>query len=333
MAVQSQLFQGEDVWFLGECNNLRPMLSEIAITPLRVVGLIGTELKFEAAYGQITQFTADTAKNAVEVVCSDGRSVVFKNVPAEDMGAIRHYYEHGRSHPAPEHLVRTANETVRARSAASARAADAAKLHWPQSAIRGPLTKKASEAILRQCHDQEQPWLILTSDGGAGCLVGFGDRAVIIKTGALTSFMAGSLGGERSATFHFADITGIEYNSGMVSGVLEILTPSYNGTANRDYWRGANQSRNADANSPWTLSNCLPLNKSEYRNYLPEINELKARIGQAKNPHHPTPSLLPAAPPHPPSDLVDKLRQLAAPHEAGALTDAEFAAAKARVLG
>lgn len=145
LAVQSQLFQGEDVWFLGECNNLRPMLSEIAITPLRVVGLIGTELKFEAAYGQITQFTADTAKNAVEVVCSDGRSVVFKNVPAEDMGAIRHYYEHGRSHPAPEHLVRTANETVRARSAASARAADAAKLHWPQSAIRGPLTKKPAK--------------------------------------------------------------------------------------------------------------------------------------------------------------------------------------------
>ncbi len=33
---------------------------------------------------------------------------------------------------------------------------------WPDSIVRGKLGRKASEAILRQCQDDEQPWFILT---------------------------------------------------------------------------------------------------------------------------------------------------------------------------
>lgn len=41
----------------------------------------------------------------------------------------------------------------------------------------------------------------------------------------------------------------------------------------------------------------------------------------------------PAAAPAPGADTVDRLKELAALHDAGALTDAEFAAAKAKLLG
>ncbi|MGS2806082.1 SHOCT domain-containing protein [Nocardia sp. MW-W600-9] len=40
-----------------------------------------------------------------------------------------------------------------------------------------------------------------------------------------------------------------------------------------------------------------------------------------------------APPPAPPVDLVDKLKQLSELHSAGALSDAEFATAKAQLLG
>lgn len=51
--------------------------------------------------------------------------------------------------------------------------------------------------------------------------------------------------GAARRTFMFHDVTGIEYNSGMHTGVLEVLTPSYQGSANKDFWRGKNRSRNA----------------------------------------------------------------------------------------
>ena len=150
------------------------------------------------------------------------------------------------------------------------------------------------------------------------------------QDGRLHLYMAGSLGGERPATFHFADITGIEFNSGWVNGVLEILTASYSGSTNKDFWRGSNRSRNADSNNPWTLSNCLPLLKSEHNSYLPEINELKARVGKSKQVR-----VQVAAPQVAPNSdgLAEQLQKLGDLHASGVLSAEEFAAAKARLLG
>jgi hypothetical protein len=41
----------------------------------------------------------------------------------------------------------------------------------------------------------------------------------------------------------------------------------------------------------------------------------------------------PAAPPQAPSPMIDQLNQLAALHQQGVLTDSEFAAAKAKLIG
>lgn len=328
-AAQAALLPGEEVWFLGVCNNLKPFASEIALTELRLVALQDREIKFEARYSDIASLTADPKKGTVEVVRHDGHSMVFKMVPKEDHDAITQFVERGRVTPPPPSLLQSAESAAAAESAAQERVAAAKSSHWPATTVKGKLSRKASEAILRQCIDTEQPWLILTSSGGAGTLVAFDDRLAIIKTGAMTSFMAGSLGGERSATFHFTDITGIEFNSGFVNGVLEVLTASYSGSANKDFWRGSNQSRNADSNDPWTLSNCLPLLKSEYNAYLTEINELKARVSSSKQ----RTVQVAAPPPPPPSDgLAEQLQKLAGLRDAGILSEDEFAAAKARLL-
>lgn len=330
-SAQKALHQNEDVWFLGPCNNMRPMASQLALTPLRLVALEGSEIAFEARYSEIASLTTNAKWETVNVIRLDGRSMVIKQVPKGDHGAINGCFNLGLSTPPPPELLEAETAAAATPEAVTARRVEKAKaLIWAQSTVRGQLSQKASLAVQRQCHVDEQPWLILTSSGGAGTLVAFDDRMVIIKTGGWTSYMAGSLGGERSATFHFTDITGIEYNSGFYSGVLEVLTASYSGSANHDFWRGSGKSRNADADDPWTLSNCLPLTKDEYTEYLPNINELKARISKSKQMTvqvvAPTPQT-PAAP-----GLVDQLEKLADLRNSGVLSEDEFAAAKARLL-
>lgn len=194
------------------------------------------------------------------------------------------------------------------------------------SALRGP----AVRAVRELAHAGEVPWLIINPGGATGALVAFEDRCAIIKTGAMTGLLAGSLFGGRQAVFYFADITGIEYNSGLVTGVLEILTPSYAGTTNKDYWKGTLKSRNADSNDPFTLSNTLPLAKSEYRACQEHIAELRRRIAE-----HKRPVVVQQAAPQPPaqaSSLAEELGRLAALHADGLLSDDEFSAAKQRLI-
>lgn len=346
--AQAGLFPGEDVWFFGFCNNFKPFASELAVTPLRLVALFDDEVKFSAPYDEIVSLTPNQAKGTIEVVTTTG-SMLIKMVPSDDFGPLLHYYEHARSAPTPPALLDMANAARAATRAAIAardaptvanaaraarrvaedRPAPARAVDWSKTIILGKPSAKAIQAIQRQCQPGELPWLILTSSGGAGTLTAFDDRLAIIKTGALTSYMAGSLGGERSATFHFPDITGIEFNSGFVVGVLEVLTASYNGTANRDYWRGSGRSPNSDTNNPWTLSNCLPLSKDEYNGYLSEINELKARVSRSK--HRIVEVVAPAA--QPTDDVTLQLERLARLRSSGDLSEDEFAALKARLIG
>lgn len=196
--------------------------------------------------------------------------------------------------------------------------------------VGGAPSKKATQVITQHCQSNERPWLVINS-GSAGVLAAFDDRLMVIKTGAVTSFMAGSLGGGRTATFHYSDVTGIEYNSGMLNGVLEVLTPSYSGGAQKDFWKGSNKSRNADSNDPWTLSNTLPLPKHLHAEALPHLNELRSRIAAAKRTVVVTQAPPPAAPAA--GGLAAEIAELAALRDAGVLSEDEFAAAKAKLLG
>jgi hypothetical protein len=178
----------------------------------------------------------------------------------------------------------------------------------------------------------EMPWFVI---GGRayGVLAAFEDRCMIVKSGGLTSMMAGSFGAGRITTFPFTEITGIEYNGGILNGVLEVLTPSYQGTANKDFWRGVNGARNSDSNDPRTLSNCLPLDRTTYKAALPYLNEIRKKMSAAKRPIVVMEPLAAQARPAPQAgDLADELTKLAALREKGFLDDAGFQAAKQAAL-
>lgn len=328
LAVASRvLLPGETVWFLGPCATMRANM--LMITDLRILALIDARVNFELHHVEATQFTPDGHDKMV-VGGADGRKMKFAGIPTADFPAIINAMQYAKSVPPPAHLVsqvqaqRAETEAQRLRQEAASRG------DWPNTIVKGPLSRKASEAVLRVCHGAEQPWLIIASAGWAGVLVGFEDRVAIVKAGGMTAWMAGAMGGERSTTFHYRDITGIEYNSGLTTGVLEILTASYQGTANKDFWRGTDRSRNANANDPFTLSNTLPLAKREYQENSREISLLRERIAASKTQNV---RVEVASPPTPHTGLGDQLAKLAELHAAGVLTDAEFAASKARLLG
>ena len=270
--------------------------------------------------------------DSVLLVAADGEEARFVTGAHGRKEIISHVFEAARVEQLPGEWV-TVEESPDALDRADIRAgAKSVNDLWTESKIvGGSLTQKASNAILRQCLD-DRPWFILVSNGGGGVLVAFEDRLAIIKTGAWTSFMAGSLGGERSTTFYYRDVNALEYNSGFMNGVLEVLTASYNGTANRDFWRGSNQSRNADSNDPFTLSNTLPLTKFEYNAALPEIKELKKKISQAKDMNVtvnvPAPTELVA----PSTSIIDELTKLAALRDSGIVSDEEFEELKKQLV-
>lgn len=192
--------------------------------------------------------------------------------------------------------------------------------------VTGRVGGKVLDEIRKSCRPGETPEFIV-GEGAAGGLVAFRDRCMIVKKGALTGLMTGSTGGGRVATFMYSDITGIEYNSGWVNGVLEILTPSYQGSANKDFWRGATKARNADSNDPWTLSNTLPLSKPLYEQARPQIDRMRQLIAEIK---HPSPAAVTNGASGP--DLTEQLTRLTELHRTGALDAEEFRQAKQALI-
>lgn len=323
---------GETMRAIVKLDNIMPMLDYLLITDLRSIGF-GQEYtpKVEVAHNNAADISTRNSmgSKALVITAPDGKKSVFKFAWNADAALIEDVLADLQRTPpdatAAQQLAATGpsaeskegrNERI---EAMMTHAVIIGSKPWPA----------ARKRLLELCHSGEVgPWLILSSFGFSGLLAAFDDRLVILKTGALTGLMAGALGGERSATFHYQDITGIEYNSGILAGVLEILTPSYEGTRNKDFWQGTLHHRNADANDPFTLSNTLPLNKSEYRAAVPYIDQLRKRISDAKR----TVVVANLPEPSPTGSLTEELKKLADLHGAGVLNDQEFAEAKQRLI-
>lgn len=182
--------------------------------------------------------------------------------------------------------------------------------------ITGKVNKAALQEVIQSCRPGEMPKFIL-GDGINGVLAAFEDRCMVIKKGFGTSFMAGSLGGGRVATFAYRDITGIEYNSGIVTGVLEILTASYTGKTTNSPWSFGNEK------SAHESSNTLPWDKRFYNQVRPQIEWMQRKISDVKSLGGSVAA---------PVSSSDELTKLAALHKQGILTDKEFTDAKQRIL-
>jgi hypothetical protein len=159
----------------------------------------------------------------------------------------------------------------------------------------------------------------------------FRDRILFLKPG----LMANATFGCRAATIYYRDITGVQVNTGMVMGVIEISTPSYQARP-VDYWQSAGKARDAQAPSAYVIPNCIPCSKDQIRRWQPFLEELRRRVASAKGVApvmaSPFATAGTAASTPKPLDPLEQIRRLAGLRDAGIVTEAEFAAKKAELL-
>ena len=195
----------------------------------------------------------------------------------------------------------------------------------PNSKVAGGsevLSKKVRKLAQQNMSEDETVRFCLLSPSGIGgwsqAIVALDDRLLVIKPGmaAMATF------GARVTSFYYRDITGIEVNTGLVQGVIEINTPSYQGIAQKDFWSVRDNNKN-----PFQVTNCLPISKRDLKDYRPYIDRLRTMIREAK--HGPT---TPPAPHQSGNTLSSELEKLVSLRDLGVLTDEEFQQAKKRLI-
>ncbi|NKX90946.1 SHOCT domain-containing protein [Nocardia coubleae] len=337
-ALPPYLYPGELVWALARLNGLKPIMDGLAITNARVIGFAKHELRaggdpaFQvdadtiAAFGIEKKFTG----SVLTVTKRDRQVVKFPLLGNEEDNKFVAYFVDCLQKAGFPPAIREAIT-----NAASDNPGNAPRGGWMHSHQRQVKESRRNEivvigAALKDVHwraiddhsgPDEVPWFILSCDAD-GLLAAFEDRLIIAKVGFNASMMAGSLGGGRITTFPYPGITNIEYNSGLLMGVLEVLTPSYQGSRNHDYWRSFLKNPNNTDNNPRALSNTIPVPRPLYDQALPQLNTLQSKISASKRP--------PASQsPSPPASLLaEEIQRLANLHAQGLLTDVEFTAAK-----
>ncbi|MEH3155419.1 MAG: SHOCT domain-containing protein [Gordonia paraffinivorans] len=333
-ALQPHLLKGEVIWAFLSASRFKPQSEATAITNARILGFSSFAMKAEKTIVYSTSADdiqrVDTSERRGQinlVVHTHSGEVNFGAMHKDEIQFAQHYIGYLQSSGMPEAVAQGLIDDQR--QAAHASEEDAFRRAQRDSVpVFGEVMKERQwDNILDHAHGSELPWLVLNG-GMAGQLAAFEDRLIIAKKGGMAGFMAGSMGGGRVTTFPFREITNIEYNGGFVNGVLEVLTPSYQGTGNHDFWRSSDKSRNKASDDPWTLSNCLPFPKASYNTALPKINELQRRIIEAKQTVivHNTPSVTPTKGES--GGLSEELGRLADLHQRGLLDDEEFKAAK-----
>ena len=134
--------------------------------------------------------------------------------------------------------------------------------------------------------------------------------------------MAEAAFGARVTSFYYRDINGIKVSTGLAMGVIEINTPRYQGTQEKDYWSHKNKDRD-----PRKVSNCLPISKTDLKRYKPLIDRLRTMIRAAKQ------ESIPQLPAQDSSSLSAEIEKLTSLRELGALSEDEFQQAKKGLLG
>lgn len=302
----------------------------------------------------IADFELSALAQTFTVAAVDGERLKLSTVSETDYRLHCLALERARSVAPPQAALERYRQLREEAEEAERIAAQTVTERWPGLYMLGAPSRPTYRAMKKLCREDEAPWLLISPGGLSGALVAFDDRLVIIKKGFFTAWFAGSMGLGRITVFNYTEITGFELNGGLLNGVLEVLTPSYQGSVNKDYWRGTTRSRNANANSPFTLSNTLPVSTLMNKQLQLVIQELSRRVALAKQGIYITTSVSEsgsgttddapertdtaastdpsAADTAAPSNLPEQLARLGQLRESGVLTEEEFSAAKARLL-
>jgi hypothetical protein len=135
------------------------------------------------------------------------------------------------------------------------------------------------------------------------------DRILILKSG----FYAGSMFGAMSATIYYEDVTGLQVGRHLLSGWIEIQSPSFQGKERK------RMGSNGSTFDVFSRPNCVPTRRGQAAAHYVALAELRRLVADAKLEHQ-----------HP--GVVDQLERLSMLRRRGDVDDREFGLAKARIL-
>jgi hypothetical protein len=186
------------------------------------------------------------------------------------------------------------------------------KRPWRRRKVGGSevLSKRLRRELERHTHEGEHVRFCLRGDLGHA-LVCLDDRLLVLKSG----FHAGTTFGSMASTIFYRDVTGIQVRMHLVSGWIEISSPSFQGRERKRTRHPRTSDRDV-----YKLPNCVPIHRFHLDQYAAPLRELRRLVAETKEG-------LPRV------DVVAELERLSALVAAGQLDEREYAAAKSLVLG
>jgi Short C-terminal domain/zinc-ribbon domain len=181
---------------------------------------------------------------------------------------------------------------------------------------RKQLHKDANKALDENLMPGETVRVIIRGTHDAA-MIGTDRRVFVFKKG----FMGGATFGKKLASWDYRNVNGVQLETGMVSGVVLIQAP---GVTAKDvsYWGSRKDSAQA---APHALA--------LVREYFDQAREGTTLLRKLIAQHHNVPSASPSNSSATVASPMEQLRQLAALRDAGIVTNAEFEAKKADLLG
>jgi len=178
--------------------------------------------------------------------------------------------------------------------------------------VGGPevLTRRLRRELERQTLEGEQVRFCLRGDLGHA-LVCLDDRLLVLKSG----FHAGTTFGTMASTIFYRDVTGIQVRMHLLSGWIEISSPSFQGRERKRTRHPRTSDRDV-----YKLPNCVPIHRVRLDQYAAPLAELRRLVAEAKDGAVRT-------------DVVAELERLSELADAGHLDEREYARAKSMVLG
>jgi len=173
---------------------------------------------------------------------------------------------------------------------------------------------KVRESLLANLRGDEVVRVVVAGSSGQ-VVAGTDSRVFILKPG----FVAGASFGVETVSWSYRQITGIQLHQGMKTGALIIQAPGQPGVST-SYWKESDS-------DPFKAPNAIPI-AGDWTAIRRAVTILQDLIDQAQTPA----SEQCASPPTSGTSIASEIKQLAELRAAGALTEKEFTAAKARLI-
>ena len=135
------------------------------------------------------------------------------------------------------------------------------------------LSRRVRAELERQASEHEHVLFCLRGSL-AHSLIALDERLLIVKPG----FHAGTTFGSLTTTFYYQDVTGIQLHTFVLTGWIEVSSPSFQGRE-----RKLNRQPRRSDRDVYKLPNCIPISKRRVDEYHWALAQLRERIEHAKH--------------------------------------------------